>query len=52
MELRETFDDADADGEDTLDPEEFKKAFGHINKNMSDRELEQLFMKIDADANG
>ena len=53
MELREAFDIADTDKGGELDLDEFKEAFGEIiGKNMNMKQLNQLFMKIDADANG
>ena len=53
MELREAFEEADADGGGSLDLEEFVHAFGGvIGKNMNIKQLNQLFMKIDADAGG
>jgi len=53
MELREKFEAADADGGDSLDQGEFLLSFKDvIGKEMSDKEFNQLFMKIDADSNG
>ena len=53
MELREAFDIADTDKGGELDLEEFIDAFGEIiGKNMNMKQLNQLFMKIDADSNG
>ena len=53
MELREAFEEADADAGGSLDLEEFVNAFGGvIGKNMNIKQLNQLFMKIDADAGG
>lgn len=52
MELREKFEAADADGGDSLDQVEFLNAFKDvIGKEMTDKEFNQLFMKIDADSN-
>ena len=53
MELREAFDIADTDSGGALELEEFIEAFGDIiGKNMNQKQLNQLFMKIDADSNG
>ena len=53
MELREAFDLADLDRGGALELDEFIDAFGDvIGKNMTHKELKQLFMKIDADSNG
>ena len=53
MELREAFDLADTDHGGSLELEEFIEAFGEIiGKNMNQKQLNQLFMKIDADSNG
>ena len=53
MELREAFDIADTDKGGELDLDEFIEAFGEIiGKNMNYKQLNQLFMKIDADSNG
>ena len=53
MELREAFDLADTDHGGALEIDEFIEAFGEIiGKNMTDKQLNQLFMKIDADSNG
>lgn len=53
MELREAFDIADTDKGGALELEEFIEAFGEIiGKNMTPKQLRQLFMKIDADSNG
>ena len=53
MELREKFDEADIDKGGELDIDEFTDAFGSIlAKNMNPKQLNQLFMKIDADSNG
>lgn len=53
MELREAFDVADKDNGGALELDEFIEAFGEvIGKNMNMKQLQQLFMKIDADSNG
>ena len=53
MELREAFDIADADKGGALELDEFVDAFKEIiGKNMTPKQLNQLFMKIDADSNG
>jgi len=53
MELREKFEAADVDGGDSLDQKEFLLSFKEvIGKSMTDKEFNQLFMKIDADSNG
>lgn len=53
MELREAFDAARKHREGALTLEEFVKAFGGIiGKDMNDKQINQLFMKIDADSNG
>jgi len=53
MELREAFDIADTDHGGALELDEFIDAFGEIiGKDMSMKQLNQLFMKIDADSNG
>lgn len=53
MELREAFDAAREDDKRSLSIEEFVKAFGGIiGKDMNDKQINQLFMKIDADSNG
>ena len=53
MELREAFDLADTDHGGALEIDEFIMAFGEIiGKNMTQKQLNQLFMKIDADSNG
>lgn len=53
MEIKEAFDAADIDKEGSLDLTEFINAFGKVlGKDMTDKELNQLFMKIDADAGG
>lgn len=53
MELREAFDIADTDKGGALELEEFIEAFGEIiGKNMNQKQLRQLFMRIDADSNG
>jgi WD40 repeat protein len=53
MELREAFDAAKKHREGNLTIEEFVKAFGGIiGKDMNDKQINQLFMKIDADSNG
>ena len=53
MELREAFDIADTDSGGALELDEFIEAFGDIiGKNMNQKQLNQLFMKIDADSNG
>jgi Ca2+-binding EF-hand superfamily protein len=51
MELRESFELADADGSDGLSESEFIEYFGDvIGKGMTYKQLRSLFMKIDADA--
>ena len=53
MELRELFEAADTDKGGALEIEEFTEAFGGVlGKGMNDKQLKQLFMKIDADSNG
>jgi Ca2+-binding EF-hand superfamily protein len=53
MELREMFENADADKGGALEIEEFTEAFGGVlGKDMNPKQLKQLFMKIDADSNG
>ena len=53
MELREAFDIADTDKGGELDLDEFIDAFGNIiGKGMNRKQLQQLFMRIDADSNG
>ena len=53
MELREAFEIADTDGGGALDHDEFIAAFGYIlGANMTQKELRQLFMRIDANASG
>ena len=53
MELREAFDLADSDGGGALELDEFVQYFGDIiGKDLSKKQLLQLFMKIDADSNG
>ena len=53
MELREAFDIADTDKGGALELEEFIEAFGAIiGKGMNHKQLQQLFMRIDADSNG
>ena len=53
MELREAFEIADTDKGGALELDEFIGEFGDIiGKNMSMKQLQQLFMKIDADSNG
>lgn len=53
MELRELFEQADKDQGNTLDIDEFTEAFGGVlGKGMNEKQLKQLFMKIDADSNG
>lgn len=53
MSIKEAFDSADIDKEGSLSLEEFTLAFGKIlGKGMTAKELEQLFMKIDADSGG
>lgn len=52
MELREAYEKADADGGGSLNEEEFIDAFKEIiGKGMNDKQLRQLFMRIDADSN-
>lgn len=52
MELREAFEGADTDKGGALELDEFIEAFGDvIGKGMNRKQLQQLFMKIDADAN-
>ena len=47
------FDAADEDGSDGIEMDEFIEHFGDIvGKSLSDLQLKQLFMKIDADSNG
>jgi hypothetical protein len=51
MELRESFEIADDDGNDGLDEDEFINHFGDvIGQGMTKKQLRHLFMKIDADA--
>jgi Ca2+-binding EF-hand superfamily protein len=53
MELRELFENADKDKGGALDIDEFLLAFaGVLGKDMNQKQLKQLFMKIDADSNG
>lgn len=53
MELREAFDAAKKHKDGALELEEFMDAFGGIiGKDMNDKQINQLFMKIDADSNG
>jgi len=53
MELREAFEAADTDKGGELEKDEFIAAFGGVlGKGMTDKQLNQLFMKIDADAGG
>lgn len=53
MELREAFDAADIDKGGSLALDEFVEAFGTvIGKDMNKKQINQLFMKIDADSNG
>ncbi|GBG25627.1 WD repeat-containing protein 64 [Hondaea fermentalgiana] len=53
QELRLAFELADEDGGGGLDMEEFLNAFGHIlGDNLSQRQLSNLFMKIDANSDG
>ena len=53
MELREAFDIADTDKGGALELDEFIEAFGAIiGKGMNHKQLQQLFMRIDADSNG
>eukprot|EP00924_Labyrinthula_sp_SR-Ha-C_P006274 snap_masked-scaffold_31-processed-gene-1.44-mRNA-1 protein AED:1.00 eAED:1.00 QI:0/0/0/0/1/1/6/0/949 len=51
--LRKAFDEADTDGENGLDMNEFVDAFGQIlGKNLSKQQLINLYMKIDANSDG
>jgi len=53
MELREAFDAAKKHRDSALELEEFMDAFGGIiGKGMNPKQINQLFMKIDADSNG
>ena len=53
MELREAFEAADIDKGGALEIDEFVEAFGGvIGKGMNSKQINQLFMKIDADSNG
>lgn len=53
MELREAFDAAKKHNDGALEIEEFMDAFGGIiGKDMNPKQINQLFMKIDADSNG
>ena len=53
MELREAFDAAKKHKDGALELEEFMDAFGGIiGRDMNDKQINQLFMKIDADSNG
>ena len=53
MELRELFEAADTDKGGALEIDEFTEAFGGVlGKGMNEKQLKQLFMKIDADSNG
>ncbi len=53
MELRELFEAADTDKGGALEIDEFIEAFGGVlGKDMNQKQLKQLFMKIDADSNG
>ena len=53
MELRELFEAADTDKGGALEIDEFTEAFvGVLGKGMNEKQLKQLFMKIDADSNG
>ena len=53
MELREAFDAADKHKGGALSLSEFVDAFGGIiGKDMNKKQINQLFMKIDADSNG
>lgn len=53
MELREAFDAADKHKGGALTLSEFVDAFGGIiGKDMNKKQINQLFMKIDADSNG
>lgn len=53
MELRELFEDADEDKGGALEEKEFTDSFKEVlGKGMTEKQLRQLFMKIDADSNG
>ena len=53
MKLKEAFDAANIDKDNSLDLQEFEAAFGEmIAQGASKKEVKRLFMKIDADANG
>eukprot|EP00854_Cymbomonas_tetramitiformis_P003887 gene3887-4848_t len=52
MQLKVAFDEVDGDGGGDLDQEEFVEAFADILGNMSKTALRQMFMKIDANADG
>ena len=53
MQLRTAFLAADKDHGGALDPEEFTTAFGKVlGKGLNKKQLNQLFMRIDADSNG
>lgn len=53
MELREAFDAAKKHKDGALELDEFLDAFGGIiGRDMNDKQINQLFMKIDADSNG
>jgi WD40 repeat protein len=53
MELREAFDAAKKHKESALELNQFMDSFGGIiGKDMNQKQINQLFMKIDADSNG
>lgn len=53
MELRSAFEAADVDEGGTLDHKEFVDAFGDVlGSGMTEKELRQLFMRIDANSSG
>jgi Ca2+-binding EF-hand superfamily protein len=54
MHLKKAFDDADTDRGGTLDEAEFVRAFSGVigDENTGPKELQRMFMKIDANASG
>uniref|UniRef100_A0A7S0WPJ8 EF-hand domain-containing protein n=1 Tax=Chlamydomonas leiostraca TaxID=1034604 RepID=A0A7S0WPJ8_9CHLO len=51
--LKKIFEEADEDGSGELDIDEFIEKLGpHLGNNLTEQQIRQLFMKIDADAGG